>query len=119
MRVVNGSGTPGLAAASSTKLSGLGFKVGTPANGPRQADTTITYPAGMESQAKAVAAHVPGAAVSVSPSATEVIVTLGTDGHRVSSGAGAAPPAASSGSAAAPATTAAPAQSFTRTSCIN
>ena len=118
VRVVNGSGTPGLAAASSTKLSVLGFKVGTPANGPRQADTTITYPAGMESQAKAVAAHVPGATVSVSPSATEVIVTLGTDGHRVSSGAAASVRIVSAG-APAPATTAAPAQSFTRTSCIN
>jgi LCP family protein required for cell wall assembly len=118
VRVVNGSGTAGLAAASTTKLSGLGFKVGTPANGPRQADTTITYPAGMESQAKAVAAHVPGATVSVSPSATEVIVTLGTDGHRVSSGAAGAASSASA-PAPAPATTAAPAQSFTRTSCIN
>lgn len=117
VRVVNGSGTPGLAAASTTKLSALGFKVGTPANGPRQADTTISYPAGMEAQAKAVAAHVPGATLAVSSSGSQVTVTLGTDGHRVTSG-DTAPPA-SSGSAAAPATTAAPAQSFTRTSCIN
>jgi hypothetical protein len=73
----------------------------------------------MESQAKAVAAHVPGAAVSVSPSVSEVVVTLGTDGHRVRSGAGAAASSASAGSAAARATTAAPAQSFTGTSCIN
>jgi LCP family protein required for cell wall assembly len=119
VRVINGSGTPGLAAASTTTLSGLGFTVGTPSNGTRQADTTITYPAGMESQAKAVAAHVPGAAVSVSSSVSQVVVTLGTDGHRVRSGAGAATSSASARSAAAPATTAAPAQSFTGTSCIN
>lgn len=123
VRVINGSGTPGLAAANSTTLSGLGFKVGTPANGPRQADTTITYPTGMESQAKAVAAHVPGAAVSVSSSVTQVTVTLGTDGHRVSAGAGpgaaAGPSSAAAGGAPAPATTAAPVQNFTGRSCIN
>jgi LCP family protein required for cell wall assembly len=119
VRVINGSGRPGLAAANTATLSRLGFTVGTPANGTRQADTTITYPSGMESQAKAVAAHVPGAAVSVSPSVTQVTVTLGTDGHRVTAGAGAAASTAPAGGAAAPATTAAPAQSFTGTSCIN
>jgi LCP family protein required for cell wall assembly len=118
VRVINGSGTPGRAAANSATLSGLGFKVGTPANGPRQADTTITYPSGMEAQAKAVAAHVPGAVVSASSSVSEVTVTLGTDGRRVTSGTGAAASTAS-GSAPAPATTAAPTQNFTRTSCIN
>jgi hypothetical protein len=119
VRVINGSGRPGQAAANTTALSRLGFSVGTPANGARQADTTITYPVGMESQAKAVAAHVPGAVVSVSPSATQVTVTLGTDGHRVSAGAGAPPSTAPAGGTAAPATKAAPAQSFTGTSCIN
>jgi LCP family protein required for cell wall assembly len=117
--VINGSGTPGRAAASSATLSALGFSVGTPANGPRQADTTITYPTGMEAQAKAVAAHVPGAAISVSSSVSQVTVTLGTDGRKVTSATGSAPSTASAGGAPAPATTAAPAQNFTRTSCIN
>jgi hypothetical protein len=117
VRVVNGSGTPGLAAASTTALDGLGFDTGTPSNGPRQADTTITYPAGKEAQAKAVAAHVPGATVSVSTDVSEVVVTLGTDGHRVASGAAGA--ASSAPPASAPATTAPPAQNFTGTSCIN
>ena len=119
VRVINGSGTPGLAAANTTALSRLGFTVGTPANGTRQADTTITYPQGMESQAKAVAAHVPGAAVSVSRSVSQVTVTLGTDGHQVSAGASAAPSTAGGGAPAAPATTSAPAQNFSGTSCIN
>ena len=119
VRVINGSGTPGLAGASTATLSRLGFTVGTPSNGTRQDITTITYPAGMESQAKAVAAHVPGAAVSVSSAVTEVVVTLGTDGHRVRSGVAATGSTARGGSAPAPATSAAPAQNFTRTSCIN
>ena len=120
VRVINGSGKPGLAAANTTALSRLGFSVGTPANGTRQTDTTITYPKGMESQAKAVAAHVPGAAVTVSTSVSQVTVTLGTDGHQVSAGAATAPStAAAGGAAAAPATTAVPAQNFTGTSCIN
>jgi LCP family protein required for cell wall assembly len=120
VRVINGSGKPGLAAANTTALSRLGFSVGTPANGTRQADTTITYPKGMESQAKAVAADVPGAAVAVSTSVSQVTLTLGTDGHQVSAGTGAAPLTGSAGgAAAAPATTAGPAQNFTGSSCIN
>jgi LCP family protein required for cell wall assembly len=123
--VVNGSGTPGLAKANATALEGLGFTVGSPANGTRQADTTISYPAGMEAQAKAVAAHVPGAAVAVSATVKHVTLTLGTDGHQVATGSAAtasspaapAPPPA--GGAPAPATSSAPAQAFTGTSCIN
>ena len=125
--VVNGSGTPGLAKANSTALSGLGFKVTAPANGTNQTATTITYPAGMEAQAKAVAAHVPGAAVAVSSSVQGVTLTLGTDGHQVAGAGGGSSAGSSStagsggsggGSAAAP-TSSSPAQSFTGTSCID
>ena len=129
VRVINGSGTPGLAAKNSTALSGLGFTVGSPSNGPRQPDTTITYPAGMEGQAKAVAAHVPGAAVAVSSSVTEVTLTLGTDGHQVSTGSGSPATGGSAGGSTGGAASSAgpqagraassPAQSFGGTSCIN
>jgi LCP family protein required for cell wall assembly len=123
--VVNGSGTPGLAAANSTALSGLGFKVTAPANGTSQTATTITYPAGMEAQAKAVAAHVPGAAVSVSTSVQGVTLTLGTDGHQVAAAGGSSAGSSSGagtagGSSAAPASSSAPGvQTFNGTSCIN
>jgi LCP family protein required for cell wall assembly len=123
VQVINGSGTPGLAAANSAALKDLGFTVTAPDNGDRQTTTTISYPAGMEGQAKAVAAHVPGAAVAVSSSADRVVLTLGTDGHQVgsaSSGSSAGSSAAAGGgSAPAPAKSAAPAQGFTGTTCIN
>jgi len=129
VQVVNGSGRSGLAAANSAALTTLGFKVSTPTNGTSQAVTTISYPAGMEGQAKAVAAHVPGATVTVSTSVQRVTLTLGTDGRQVAGAAGAssarAPSTAASGggasssggSAAAP-KPGAP-QAFNGTSCIN
>jgi LCP family protein required for cell wall assembly len=124
VQVVNGSGRSGRAAANSTALTGLGFKVAPPANGSSQTTTTITYPSGMEGQAKAVAAHVPGATVSVSSSVQQVTLTLGTDGHQVAtgsggSGAGSSSPATSGAGGSAPAKPSGAPQAFTGTSCIN
>jgi LCP family protein required for cell wall assembly len=127
VQVINGSGTSGLAAANSSALAKLGFKVSAPANGASQTATTITYPAGMEAQAKAVAARVPGAAVSASTSVQQVTLTLGTDGRQVAGAGGASSAPASSsaaaGGASAGGSAAAPKpgtpQAFTGTSCIN
>jgi LCP family protein required for cell wall assembly len=117
VQVINGSGTSGLAAANSAALGKLGFQVVTPANGTRQTDTTITYPKGMESQAKAVAAHVPGATTVESATVSQVTLTLGTDGHQVA--AMQQTPAPTKAPAPTPATTNAPTQSFNGASCIN
>jgi hypothetical protein len=124
VQVVNGSGRSGRAAANSAALTGLGFKVAPPANGSSQTATTITYPSGMEGQAKAVAAHVPGATVSVSSSVQQVTLTLGTDGHQVATGSGgsgggsSSPVTSGAGGSAAAKPSGAP-QAFTGTSCIN
>ena len=45
-----------LAASNTTTLAALGFKTGTAGNDRNTATTTIEYPPGMESAAKAVAA---------------------------------------------------------------
>jgi hypothetical protein len=80
----------------------------------------------MEAQAKAVAARVPGAAVSASTSVQQVTLTLGTDGRQVAGAGGASAPASSSaaaGGASAGGSAATPKpgtpQAFTGTSCIN
>jgi LCP family protein required for cell wall assembly len=122
VHVINGTGRPGLAASNSAALARLGFHVDAPANGASQAATTITYPAGMESQAKTVAAHVPGATVTASTTVKRVTLTLGSAGGQVGSSSAAATP-----STAAPSTTAArqptgsgsPTKAFTSSSCIN
>jgi hypothetical protein len=127
VHVINGTGRPGLAASNSTALAQLGFQVDAPANGPSQTATTITYPAGMEPQAKAVAAHVPGATVTVSTTVKRVTLTLGSEGAQVGSSSPAATRPTAAPSTTAPATTAAKqtqgsgpaATAFTSSSCIN
>ena len=73
----------------------------------------------MEAQAKAVAAHVPGATLAVSPSAARSPSRWAPTGTGVAVGAGTAPPPASSGERGGPRHHGGPAQSFTGTSCIN
>jgi LCP family protein required for cell wall assembly len=137
VRVVNGNGTAGAGGAAARVLTGLGFRVGTPTTGPTTSLTTVTYPSGMEAQAKAVAAQVPGALVAESSSAAQVTLTLGADAVPVGAGqasAGASPAASAAGRSAAPTPSAAagsstppapssaaagPGQSFGATSCIN
>ncbi|NYJ06384.1 hypothetical protein GGQ55_002662 [Geodermatophilus daqingensis] len=79
--------------------------------------TTVTYPPGMEAQAKAVADAVPGASVAASSAVDQVTLTLGSDGVRVPTAASssAAPSSSSSSSAS---TTSAP-KSFSSASCVN
>jgi hypothetical protein len=120
--VLNGSSTDGLAASNTATLAALGFKTGTPGTAPSTATTTIEYPAGMESGAKAVAAHVPGATVSVTSSVSGVTLVLGTDGvqassARASSGGASASPGSSAPSPAP--TSTGPAKTYAQGACIN
>jgi len=126
VRVVNGTGTSGLASSTGAALTRLGFRVAGTANAPSATSiSTITYPAGDDAQAKALAQRVPGALVVAVPGVSQVTLTLGTDGVKVvsssssSSGSGSGS-SASTGSAAPPSTPApAPAKSYSATSCIN
>jgi LCP family protein required for cell wall assembly len=98
--VVNGSGTTGAAAAATTTLQGLGFQTGAPGSSTTTANTVVEYPAGMEAQAKAVVAAVPGSAPVQTSTVSVVTLLLGTDGRT---------PQAPSTTPAAPAAPAAPA----------
>jgi LCP family protein required for cell wall assembly len=125
VHVVNATGRPGRAATNATELTRLGFHVDTPTNGTAQAATTITYPAGKEAQAKAVALHIPGTSIATSATVQQVTLTLGSDGRQVgASSTPAAPaplPGASAPAAPAPAdpSSSAPTQAYSATSCID
>ena len=87
VQVLNGSGVGGAASTASTFLQGLGMTVvGTGDAGPT-AVTTVLYPAGQEAAANTVAATVPGATVTVDPTATAVTLVLGADGLTPGGGA--------------------------------
>ncbi|HEY0247671.1 MAG TPA: LCP family protein [Gryllotalpicola sp.] len=79
--VLNGAGTASGSSDALATLGSAGFQTGRPADAPNpHTKTTIYYPLGTESQAKAVASYVPGAAVATSPQYTRVTVVLGSDG---------------------------------------
>ena len=114
--VLNGSSTNGAAASNTATLAALGFKTGTPGSTSTTATTTVEYPPGMESAAKAVAAHVPGAAASSTTSVNGVTLVLGTDGLQVTS------TSASSSSASGPSpapTPSGPTKTYAQGACIN
>jgi LCP family protein required for cell wall assembly len=121
VRVVNGTGTSGLASTDGAHLSRLGFPVVGTGNAPAATSlTTVTYPAGQEARAKAVAQRIPGALVAQVPDVQQVTLTLGTDGVRVGSGAASSDAAApATGSPAAPSAAPGPAKSYSATDCIN
>jgi LCP family protein required for cell wall assembly len=116
VQVVNATGRTGLAATNTTALAGLGFATTAPTNGAVQRTTTISYPAGMENQARAVAAHVPGATLQGSATVGQVTLTLGTDGRKVTASSS-APTTTADGTTPPPS----PAQTTTpgTPSCIN
>jgi LCP family protein required for cell wall assembly len=78
--VLNGGSQNGAAGTATQTFAAAGFKTGTPGDADTTATTTIRYPKGQESQAKAVAALLPGAAVQETSSVTGVTVVLGDDG---------------------------------------
>lgn len=123
--VLNGGETDGAAAAATSTLSGLGFGTGTAGSADNRVSTTIEYPKGMEAQAKALAAFVPGAIVDLSTTVSGVTLILGTDGLTVTPPSTGTDEGGSSGSdsssAAEPPASAqdSPAHNFAAGSCIN
>jgi hypothetical protein len=143
--VRNGGDVAKLATTTAASLATRGFQasvdpISFTTDSPDTSDitthTSIAYPAGMQAQAKAVAAAVPGALVAESKSVTAVTLIMGTDGLRVTPDAvsGTTPAPSTGGSAAgsagttgvasattpaAPVTTAPVAHAFSATDCIN
>lgn len=78
VQVLNGTGTPGLAATVAERLTGAGLTVTGTGNAPQAAgSTTVTYPAGLERQAEALAARLPGGIRATrADGATAGVVTL-------------------------------------------
>jgi LCP family protein required for cell wall assembly len=112
--VLNGSDTDGAATDATATLKNAGFQVGEPGNADTLATTTIQYPSGQESQAKTLAAYLPGAIAQQTSSVSSVTLVLGTDGLMP------AAPTASAPARQAPAPTpSSPAQNYTEKTCIN
>ncbi len=88
--VLNGTDIEGLAARNATALRQAGFKVDTIDSAAATVATTIEYPAGQQSQAKAVAATVPGAAYAETSSVTRVTLVLGSNAVQVKGAASSA-----------------------------
>lgn len=84
-------------------LRSLGFLATAKASPDVSSSTSIEYPAGQESQAKALAAVVPGATVVSSRDVSVVTLILGNDGATVTAPSGGGSPApASTGAGSAP-----------------
>ena len=78
--VLNGSGVSGAAAKTTQMLAELGFQTGTADSTDDRTISTIEYPPGMESAAKAVAAALPGATVTPSAFVDGITVVIGANG---------------------------------------
>lgn len=84
--VLNDTNSNGIETANATALRKLGFKTTVPpATSDVLAKTTIRYPKGQESAAKALQAQVPGAVMVRSSSVTGVTLLLGNNGVQVKS----------------------------------
>ena len=99
MDVLNGTDTSGVARRNATALQRLGFKVNTIDSTAATARTTVEYPDGAESAAKALLAAVPGSVPLATPDVSRVTLVVGANGVM----AGGLAPARSSGAATAPA----------------
>jgi LCP family protein required for cell wall assembly len=78
--VLNGTSGPGLAGRNGDALRTAGFRVDTVDSTDPTAATTVEYPDGAESAAKAVAAQVPGAQLVRTNSVRKVTLVLGSNG---------------------------------------
>ena len=78
IRVLNGTGVSGRAASVAEKLRSAGYTVVGTGNAPggTAARTTVTYPAGLESQAAVLASRLPGLRATADGSAAAGAVTL-------------------------------------------
>jgi hypothetical protein len=118
--VLNGAGTAHGSSTALETFAQLGFKTGQPADADAtQKTTTIYYPQGMESQAKAVLDHLPGATAAESSTYKTVTVVLGTDGLMPSAAAPSSAPSAAAPQPSASATPSSPTTNYTKTTCIN
>jgi LCP family protein required for cell wall assembly len=118
--VINAAGVARLATSTATALKGLGFGTYPPDSADPATATTIEYPAGMESQAKALAQVIPAAQVALSSRVSKLTLVLGTDGVRVNAPASGAASGSSSASTSAAAPSSSPvAQAYAATDCIN
>ncbi|MFF8896366.1 LCP family protein [Streptomyces lydicus] len=81
VRVLNGTGTSGQAATAAAELRKLGFTVTAIGNAPAVDRTTITYPAGLGTQAQVLAGRLPAIKATESAEATpgDVTLTIGPD----------------------------------------
>src|SRR5262249_28662181 len=78
--VLNGTDISGLAGRNAAALRAAGFKVDTIDSTAAAAATLIQYPDGLQAQAKAVAAAVPGAKLILTSTVTRVTLILGGNG---------------------------------------
>jgi LCP family protein required for cell wall assembly len=78
--VVNGGNTNGAAAQNATMLTQQGFHATVSQQSATSTATVIQYKAGMESQAKTLAAYVPGATMQNVASINQLTLVLGADG---------------------------------------
>ena len=116
--MLNGTDTTGLAGRNATVLRAAGFTVDTvDSTATAAAQTLIQYPAGMQAQAKAVAAAVPQAKLTLTSSVARVTLILGSDGIQAKGAAVSSVTAGASTSPAAGTSTARPAPSAPN--CIN
>jgi LCP family protein required for cell wall assembly len=81
--VLNGTSTAGVANRNAAQLRTLGFRVNTIDSTDATAVTTVEYPAGAQSQAKAVAAAVKGARLVLTSTVPRVTLVLGSNGVQV------------------------------------
>lgn len=133
--VLNGAGTAGGSSTALATYKSLGFQTGVPTDAPStQQTTTVYFPSGDESQAKAVSQYLPGAAIQQSSAYKNVTVILGTDGKMPSSSpssgssgsssssgsSGATQPSSGSSPSSSASASATPATTnYTKTACIN
>jgi hypothetical protein len=78
--VVNGGNTNGAAAQNATMLTQQGFHATVSQQSATSTATVIQYKTGMESQAKTLAAYVPGATLQNVASINQLTLVLGADG---------------------------------------
>jgi LCP family protein required for cell wall assembly len=118
VNVINATGKNGTGTTTTAALTALGFQATTDQSD--HATSTITYiqyPAGMEAQAKALAAAIPGAAIAVTSTVPGVTLVLGSDGVTVTAAAVGVTPGAPTPTPTVTPTS--PAVTYTDASCIN
>jgi len=123
--VLNGRSVSGAAGRAGETLRAGGFVVTAPGTTKPTNFTTIQYPTGMETQAKALLRYVPGAQVKSTSSVAKVTLLLGLDGLRPVAAPAAepapkAPGSSSTAKPSAPSTASSPKPTtFTSTACVN